>query len=159
MRKPAMWAILGILALGLAAVVVIFAASDSPGLAVSRRASEPFSGPARAEAVAGVPAPSPPAPTPAPGAGPEAQPLALGAPEFGRSSRPDSGAPLPSVQPEGSSAVWENREDRLQVLAEMQRQRFESGMQGLNQRAARRAAMTGTATPPASAQASQAPAR
>lgn len=150
MRKPAMWAILGILAFGLAAVVVILAAGDSPGLAVSRRASEPLSGPATAEVVAGVPAPPPPAPapaptpappasTPAPGAGPEAEPLA-------------------STQPEGSSAVWENPEDRLQALAEMQRQRFESGMQGLNQRAARRAAMAG-ATPPASAQASRAPAR
>jgi len=141
-----MWAILVILAFGLAAASVIFVASDSPSLAVSRRETEPFSGPARLEAVAGVPVPPLPAPTPAPGAGPEARPLA-------------PGAPPPSGQPEGSSAVWEDREDRLQALAEMQRQRFESGMQGLNQRAARRTAMAGTATPPTSAQASQAPAR
>ncbi len=146
MSRRAMWAILGILAFGLAAVVVIFAAGDSPGLAVSGRATEPFSGPARAEAVAGVSAPSLPVPAPAPGAGPEARPLA-------------PGAPPPSVQPDGSSAVWEDRDDRLQALAEMQRQRFESGMQGLNQRAARRAAMAGAATPPTSAQASRAPAR
>jgi hypothetical protein len=51
----------------------------------------------------------------------------------------DAGSP--PIQPPGSVAEFENPDDRAASLQEMQRQRFQSAMQALNRRAARRAAL------------------
>lgn len=51
----------------------------------------------------------------------------------------DAGAP--PIQPPGSVAEFESPDDRAASLQEMQRQRFQSAMQALNRRAARRAAL------------------
>lgn len=115
----------GVALLGAAALAAIFVATEpSPGVAGAGRSPVP------GETAAGSPAASlraPPAlppfpalpPVPAPGAAP---------------------APVP---PEGTAAAWVVPEDR----AEVQTQRLERGMQGLNERAARRAALAGQPVP------------
>ena len=127
----------GVILLGAAALVAVFVAT------------KPFSGTTVASA--------PPVPMDPPAEAPQ---VSLSPPQAFLPSPPAPPALPPPVRPEGfSAAVWEDPTDRLDALAEMQRHSLERGIQGLNERAARRAAMAGAATASTRDQASQAPAR
>jgi hypothetical protein len=141
----------GVILIGAAALVAVFVATKPfSGTTVASAPPVPMDPPAEAPQVSLSPPqaflPSPQAFLPSPQAflpSPQAPP-----------------ALPPPVRPEGfSAAVWEDSTDRLDALAEMQRHSLERGIQGLNERAARRAAMAGAATASARDRASQAPAR
>jgi len=143
MSRPLWIAFAAVLLLGAGALaaVLVFTDPDRGGPSAAAHPARPQAAsrpaPASGPAATAPTIPTPTIPTPT---------IPVPAPPPGAVVAPPSPQAVQPGQPAPGAVVFETPEDRADALTEMQQQRMKSGMDALNERAARRAAQ---APPPA----------